>query len=37
MWNESGDDCNMLLTEVTATEKMSDYWKAEQWPTKQRG
>lgn len=27
----------MLLTEVTATEKMSDYWKAEQRSTKQGG
>lgn len=27
--NESGANSNMLLTEVTATEKMSDYWKAE--------
>lgn len=27
MWNESGANSNMLLTEVTATEKMSDTGK----------
>lgn len=37
VWNESSDNSNMLLTEVTATEKMSDYWKAEQRSTKQGG
>ena len=37
VWNESGANSNMLLTEVTATEKMSDYWKAELSSTKQGG
>lgn len=37
VWNESSDNSNMLLTEVTATEKMSDYWEAEQRSTKHGG
>lgn len=37
VWNESRDNSNMLLTEVTATEKMSDYREAEWRSTKQRG